>query len=206
MGDDCVLHGGMSSSRSPRPLPCLRTTQLHGDRRRQGPGEGSEGKFTAEDRRTPPPEEPGTRYYGLDDDDSVPELSGGRPDPVLDPGPPVAGLGRHTGEAFEFVLDPVVPQLGRDITDFPHVMELYFWEQLWRRGVVRDSEAAPRLAVDVPKLKGPVVQQQGEREEEEEEEEEEEGAQNFLLNLFPAGRGRGAPRQAGGQFHGGGDD
>ena len=62
----------------------------------------------------PPPEEPGTQYYGLDDNDSVPELSGGRPGPVLDPGPPVAGMGRHTGEAFELVLDPVVPQLGRD--------------------------------------------------------------------------------------------
>ena len=66
---------------------------------------GSETKNTAEDRRTPPPEEPGTQYYGLDDDDSVPELSGGRPGPVLDPGPPVAGMGRHTGEAFELVLD-----------------------------------------------------------------------------------------------------
>ena len=75
---------------------------------------GSETKNTAEDRRTPPPEEHGTQYYGLDDDDSVPELSGGRPGPVLDPGPPVAGLRRHTGEAFELVLDPVVPQLGRD--------------------------------------------------------------------------------------------
>ena len=80
---------------------------------------GSETKNTAEDRRTPPPEEHGTQYYGLDDDDSVPELSGGRPGPVLDPGPPVAGLRRHTGEAFELVLDPVVPQLGRDIMEEP---------------------------------------------------------------------------------------
>ena len=37
-GDDCVLLGGMSSSRSPRPLPRLRTNRLHGDRRWQGPG------------------------------------------------------------------------------------------------------------------------------------------------------------------------
>ena len=65
----------------------------------------------------PPPEEPGTQYYGFDDNDSVPELSGGRPGPVLDPGPPVAGMGRHTGEAFELVLDPVVPQLGRDLAE-----------------------------------------------------------------------------------------
>ena len=38
-GDDCVLLGGMSSSRSPRPLPRTPTTQLHGDRLWQGPGE-----------------------------------------------------------------------------------------------------------------------------------------------------------------------
>ena len=90
---------------------------------------GSETKNTAEDRRTPPPEEPGTQYYGLDDDDSVPELSGGRPGPVLDPGPPVAGMGRHTGEAFELVLDPVVPQLGRDLTVLPDLAARRFLER-----------------------------------------------------------------------------
>ena len=96
---------------------------------------GSETKNTAEDRRTPPPEEPGTQYYGLDDDDSVPELSGGRPGPVLDPGPPVAGMRRHTGEACELVLDPVVPQLGRDIMEEPGQGAQGFvehWEQLAR--------------------------------------------------------------------------
>ena len=96
---------------------------------------GSETKNTAEDRRTPPPEEHGTQYYGLDDDDSVPELSGGRPGPVLDPGPPVAGLRRHTGEAFELVLDPVVPQLGRDIMEEPGQGAQTFvehWEELAR--------------------------------------------------------------------------
>ena len=100
----------------------------------------------------PPPEEPGTQYYGLDDNDSVPELSGGWPGPVLDPGPPVAGE-RHRGVGYEILLDVRVPQLGRDTKDFPHVMELYFWEQLWRHGVVSDSVAARRLAVDVPKHK-----------------------------------------------------
>ena len=90
---------------------------LRGQRTARAREGGSETKNTAEDRRTPPPEEPGTQYYGLDDDDSVPELSGGRPGPVLDPGPPVAGMGRHTGEAFELVLDPVVPQLGRDLAE-----------------------------------------------------------------------------------------
>ena len=92
---------------------------LRGQRTARAREGGSETKNTAEDRRTPPPEEHGTQYYGLDDDDSVPELSGGRPGPVLDPGPPVAGLRRHMGEAFELVLDPVVPQLGRDLTVLP---------------------------------------------------------------------------------------
>ena len=96
---------------------------------------GSETKNTAEDRRTPPPEESGTQYYGLDDDDSVPELSGGRPGPVLDPGPPVAGMRRHTGEAYELVLDPWVPQLGRDIMEEPGQGAQTFvehWETLAR--------------------------------------------------------------------------
>ena len=100
----------------------------------------------------PPPHEPDTQYYGLNDDDSVPELSGGRPDPVLDPGPPVVGE-RHSGVGYEILLDVRVPQLNRDIKEFPHVMELDFWEQVWRHGVVMDSEAAPRLAAEVPKLK-----------------------------------------------------
>ena len=43
-----------------------------------------------------PPQEPGTQHFKLDDEDSVPELSGLRPDPVLDPGPPVVGE-RHNG-------------------------------------------------------------------------------------------------------------
>ena len=45
-GDGCVLPGGMSSSRSPRPWPRLRTTPQE-DRRRPGPGRGFEVKYTA---------------------------------------------------------------------------------------------------------------------------------------------------------------
>ena len=47
-----------------------------------------------------PPQEPGTEHFKLDDEDSVPELSGLRPDPVLDPGPPVVGE-RHCGVGYE---------------------------------------------------------------------------------------------------------
>ena len=37
VGDDCVLLGGISTSRSPRPWPRVPTTQPYGDRRRPGP-------------------------------------------------------------------------------------------------------------------------------------------------------------------------
>ena len=99
----------------------------------QGQGGGERDEEHGGGPEDPPPEEPGTQYYGLDDDDSVPELSGGRPGPVLDPGLSVAGMGRHTGEAFELVLDPVVPQLGRDIMEVPGQGAQGFvehWEQL----------------------------------------------------------------------------
>ena len=76
---------------------------------------GSETNYTAEDRRTPPPEEPGTQYFDLGDE-SVPELSGLRPAALVEPRPQ-EGMRRHTGEAYELVLDPVVPQLDRDLTD-----------------------------------------------------------------------------------------
>ena len=41
------------------------------------------------------PEEPGAQYYGMDVDDSVPELDEGRPAPLGEPRPQ-AGFVRHT--------------------------------------------------------------------------------------------------------------
>ena len=49
------------------------------------------------------------------------------------------------------------------------------------------------------------VQQQDDEEEEEEKEEEEKVAQNFLLYLLPASRGRGGSEHARVRIHGGGD-
>ena len=43
----------------------------------------------------PTPQEPGTRYYDLDDDDSVPELGGSRPDSLLDVSGPQERVQRH---------------------------------------------------------------------------------------------------------------
>ena len=48
----------------------------------------------------------------------MPELRGERPDPVLDPGPPVVGE-RHSGVGYEILLDVRVPQLDRDVTVRP---------------------------------------------------------------------------------------
>ena len=109
----------MSSSRSLRPWPRLLTTQPHGARRRPGPGGGRELKFTAAFREMPPPQAAGAVYYEMDtgeDDGSAPAAE--RPAPLLEV-LPQAGLRRHMGEAFELVLDPVVPQLGRDLTVLP---------------------------------------------------------------------------------------
>ena len=99
------------------------------------------------------PQAAGAVYFEMDtgeDDGSAP--AAGRPAPLLEV-LPQGGLGRHGGIGYELVLSTAVPQLGRDIVDNPHVMELIWWEQLWRHGAVRDSEAARRLAVDVPKHK-----------------------------------------------------
>ena len=93
----------------------------------------------------PPPQEPGTQYYGLDDNDSVPELSGGRLDPVLDPGPPVVGM-RHSGVGYEVLLDFRVPQLGRDLTVLPDP-EVHMWfeslevlNEVTRRDIARSLQ------------------------------------------------------------------
>ena len=90
-GDDRVLLGGMSSSRSRRPLPRFRTTQLHGDRRWQGPGRW----FEVTTRRR---------------SGSTHALGGSRPDRL----PNVSGpQGRVPRRIVEQIVDsaPVVPLL-----------------------------------------------------------------------------------------------
>ena len=116
-------------------------------------------------------------YHEMDtgeDDCSAP--AAGRPAPLLEV-LPQEGMRRHTGVAFELVLDPVVPQLGRIYAALIQVQR------------VRGGEASGGGGW-VP------VQQQDAGEEEEEKEEEEEAAPNFLLTLLPAGRGRGGTGHA----------
>ena len=76
----------------------------------------------------PPPQEPGTQYYDLDDE-SVPELGGARPAALEEPRPQ-EGMRRHTGEAYELVLDPLVPQLDRDLAVLPDPTFHKFFEAL----------------------------------------------------------------------------
>ena len=59
----------------------------------------------------PTPHEPGTQHFKLDDEDSVPELGGTRPDRLVDVRPQ-EGTRRHGGIGYELVLATAVPQLG----------------------------------------------------------------------------------------------
>ena len=68
-----------------------------------------------------------------------------------EPRPP-EGTRRHTGSGYELVLDPVVPQLGRDVKDWPPTIELYWWEQVRRYGAHKDmpeSEVVNRVVANV---------------------------------------------------------
>ena len=101
----------------------------------------------------PTTQEPGTQHFKLDDDDSVPEIGGTRSGVDVNP---QKGTRRHTGEAFELVLDPVVPQLGRDVRDLAPMLELYRLERSGRWGLglfnwpeeepVRGSRSSNKIA------------------------------------------------------------
>ena len=60
----------------------------------------------------PTPQEPGTQYYGLGDDDSVPEIGGARPTPFVEVRPQ-GKVERHAGIGFKLVtaLDALVLQM-----------------------------------------------------------------------------------------------
>ena len=110
-------------------------------------------------------QEPGTRYCGLDDGDSVPELSGARPAPLGEPPP----LERHTVEQLTDcvtvvpLLDAPVPlvvdQLAADVlslfdTMVPGVEQVIevpkkILDQVSQRCSLRDPQLAEQL-VEVP--------------------------------------------------------
>ena len=107
-------------------------------------------------------------YYEMDtgeDDGSAPAAE--RPAPLLEV-LPQAGLRRHTGEAFELVLDPVVPQLGRDLTVLPDPMVSRFrrcFEAMDEVERVHGPEAARRLQDAL--RQGALERETGEHEQEE---------------------------------------
>ena len=114
-----MLLGGTSSSRSPRPLPFFRTTQLHGDRRRQGPGGGARVEVHGGVPGDAPPQAAGAQYFSMDVDVVAPAAV--RPAP-LDEVRPQLGYKRHCGSGFELVLDVTVPQMGRELVEVPNVV------------------------------------------------------------------------------------
>ena len=115
-----------------------------------------------------PPQAAGAVYYEMDtgeDDGSAPAAE--RPAPLLEV-LPQAGLRRHTGEAFELVLDPVVPQLGRDLTVLPDPMVSRFrrcFEAMDEVERVHGPEAARRLQDAL--RQGALERETGEHEQEE---------------------------------------
>ena len=76
---------------------------------------------------------------------------------------PQEGIRRHTGEAYELVLDPVVPQLGRDLTVLPDPEARKFFEAL-----EAVSEASGRdVARDLQDMLAQAAErQEGQREQE----------------------------------------
>ena len=68
------------------------------------------------------PEDALPQYFATDTGEDVGEApAAGRPAPLLEVRPQ-EGLRRHTGVGFEVVLDPVVPQLGRELVKVPTVV------------------------------------------------------------------------------------
>ena len=96
------------------------------------------------------PQAAGAVYYEMDtgeDDGSAPAAM--RPAPLFEV-LPQEGTRRLTECGFELALDPVVPQLGRDVRDWLPTMELVWWEQLWRFKGLPGSVVINRMVADIP--------------------------------------------------------
>ena len=142
-------------------------------------------------------------YFDLNSDDGKP-ARGVRPAALEEPRPQ-EGTRRHTGKAYELVLDPVVPQLGQAIPDQPDALLHQFlaaYELVGRElGLDRSlsiqdavSQAVREQAVE-HEVRDCEQEDGGARSSnkmgkkgEEEEEEEKEAAQNTLF-LSPTWRG-----------------
>ena len=134
-----MLLAGISSSRLPRPLPRIRTTQLHGDRRWQGPGGGNEQYYTATFPSIPPPRRQAPEYFSLDVED-VP-AAGSRPDHLAG-FRPQERVQRHAveqiGDSAPFLpsLDVPVSLMGEQMVEVYKLLDV----------------AVPEQVIDVPKI------------------------------------------------------
>ena len=162
MGGGCVLLGGMSSSRSPRPLPRARTTQLHGDRRWQGPGGGNEQCFTATFRSIPR-----TRRQALSTFPLMLKmcLSPGRglPPPLAEVRPQER-VHRHTveqnGDTAPFLpsLDVPVPLMGEHLVEVYKLLDVAVPEQVTEVPKIFVDDIPSRLSVREPQLAEQLVE------------------------------------------------
>ena len=153
-GADCVLLGGMSSSRSPRPLPRTPTTQLHGDRRWQGPGRWVRDEVHGQVPEHPTPQAAGAQHFAMDAGEDVGEApAAGRPAPLLEV-LPQERVQQHTAEQ---IVDPVplvpllhdvVPQMVKQLVDFLTPLDFPVPEQVVAvpkiSGLSRPSRASLR--------------------------------------------------------------
>ena len=106
-----------------------------------GPGSGYELKHTAKSRKNPPPK---TRYYDLEDDDSVSELRGSRPDRLAGV-KPQERVQRHTVEQIDLVPLPMV--------DAPEPLMVYQLPEFMKIGVVQVLQV-PEISQDsIPQRK-----------------------------------------------------
>ena len=101
----------------------------------------------------PTPQEPGTRYFNLDDNDSVPELGGTRPDRLSAVSGPQERVPRRI---VEQIVDsaPVLPLLHDPVPQtVDSVVEvLHFFLQRWPVGAEQVWNCEARQVINVPKI------------------------------------------------------
>ena len=138
------------------PLPSPSTTP-HEVRRRQGPGERSTRRCTHPIPQALLPQDPGTQHFSLDDDDSVPELWGSRPD-RLSTVRPQERVQRHAveqiGDSAPFLpsLDVPVPLMGEQLVVVYKLLDVMVPEQVIAVPKIIVGDIAPRRLCREPQM------------------------------------------------------
>ena len=141
-------------------MPSQFTTQPYGDRRRQGPREEYETQYEVPEALLH--QEPGTQHFTLDDEDSVPELGGSRPDRLYEVRPQER-VQRHAveqiGDSAPFLpsLDVPVPLIREQLVEVHKLLDVALPEQVIEvpkiypvDQIVDTAPALPVLDVLVP--------------------------------------------------------